>query len=183
MELGTGPFWDSNEAILLGADASARVSDIELQVVMAENQRAVLAALVFSLCEQAEKLNPYIADIIDEQGYPMTNRGHVVEPILRGNGMHLRPNGRNFLVVDDVYDWRAGLVPLFGRPIDAHDERGGVSMQLTNDHADALNGFRQATDEEVTEIRGYTRRLFAEVMNDVDLTAETEAFRTEFHID
>lgn len=174
---GDGEFRQSNEALLHAVDVSARASDLELQVVMAKDRPAELAALVFSLCEQAERLNPHIARILDEEGgHPMTNRGHVLKPIMRGKDMQLRPLGRDFLVLDSIYDFRLNMEHLFGRPIETRDKRNGVSFQLTNRCTDALAGHRDATDQEKTKIRGYTRRIFAEVLNDVDLAAEVDTF-------
>lgn len=176
---GSGAFAQSNTEILTGADVSARASDFELQVVLAEGNPAVLAALVFHLCEQAERLSPHIARIVDERGYPYTSREHVLYPIQEGRDMHLRPFRRRFLVMDDVYTWHhQDMDHLFGRPIDVYDNRKGISMSLTNESSDALTGYggASATDEEKQVISGYTRRLFAEVMDDVDLRTEAEQF-------
>lgn len=175
---GSGEFAQANTDLLLGVDLSARASDGELQVVLADGHPEVLAALVFHLCEQAERLDPYIADIIDERGYPFTNRGHVLEPILRGRDMHLRPFDRRFLVTDSVYTWQEGMELLLGRPFEDRETRNGISMQLTNENSDALTGYGgvTATDEQKQEIRGYTRILFAEVMDGVDLGVEAELF-------
>lgn len=174
----TGEYRQANSDLLVSADVSARSTDDELQVLIADDRSAVLAALVFHLCERAERLSPYIAKIIDDQGYPFTDRDHVLEPIIRGNGMHLRPYKRRFLIFDDVYLHRTGTDHLFGRPFSAADPRRGISMQLANESSDALTGYGGvvATDQEKQEIRSYTRRLFAEVIDGADLVAETEKF-------
>lgn len=173
-----GMFREPNEGILLEADVSARATDGELQVVIGDNQQAVLAALLFNLCERAERLDPYIAEIIDRDGYPMTNAAHVLEPIVAGEDMHLRPFRRRFLITDRFYKGGQGYDELLGRSIEPRDDRRGFSMQLANESSDALTGYGgvTATDEEKTAIRGYTRRLFAEVLNDVDLVTDVEKF-------
>ena len=175
---GSGEFREANESLLLDADVSARVADLELQVLIADDRRAVLAAVVFGLCEQAERLHPLIAANIDERGYPMTNRGQVLQSIVQNEDMHLRPSRRRFLVTDDLFPSRRNWEHLFGRPIESDDARGGVSMQLANENADALTGYggKVVEEQEVATIRSYTRRLFAEVLNDLDLSSEVETF-------
>lgn len=175
---GSGEFREANEGLLLDADVSARAADLELQVLFADDRRAVLAAVVFGLCEQAERLHPLIAANIDERGYPMTNRGQVLQSIVQAHDMHLRPSRRRFLVTDDLYPSRRNWELLFGRQFEHRDTRSGISMQLTNENADALTGYggKVVAEDEVVKIRGYTRRLFAEVLNDVDLASEVETF-------
>ncbi len=183
---GNGRFAANNTELLLGADLSAQARDSELQVVLPQGHPEILAALVFHLCEQAERLNPYIAALIDEQGYPATNRGHVLDPIMRDDGsMHLRPFRRRFMVIDDVYTQRMGMELLLGRPFDNSETRRGIAMHLTNENCDALTGEGglTVTDEEKKIIRGYTRRLFAEVMDNVDLGAEAEQFSIDIQTD
>lgn len=171
-----GEFRQANEEYLLGADVSARTTDTELQVLITDGMKTTLAAIVFNLCEQAERIDPRTAAMIDQEGYSRTNPWHVKEPIMEGKGMHLRPYRRRFVVTDDLFTVRAEWEHLFGRPIAVDDSRGGISMSLANESSDALFGHRVATEEEKTEIRGYTRRLFAEVMGDVDLAKSASEF-------
>lgn len=172
----TGEFREANEALLLGADVSARVTDDELAVLVDAGRPAVLAAMVFSLCEQAERISPGIANIIDSQGYPMTHRDEVWRAVTGVDEMHLRPYDRRFLVITDIHLGRSGCEGLFGRPIGYPDDRKGVSVRLENENVDMILGYIPAAEERIAEIRGYTRRLFAEVLNGIDLVTEADKY-------